>query len=74
MTSNRSTFLRVMDSDMAFRIVDDMENSGVKAMTNTVPVGVEKIGDKLYEVELKTKDKLHKIQVNTILVAIGRDA
>lgn len=71
---NRSTFLRVMDSDMAFRIVDDMENSGVKAMTNTVPVGVEKIGDKLYEVELKTNDKLHKIQVNTILVAIGRDA
>jgi pyruvate/2-oxoglutarate dehydrogenase complex dihydrolipoamide dehydrogenase (E3) component len=59
---------------MAFRIVDDMETSGVKALTNTVPVNVEKIGDKLYEVELKTKDKLHKIQVNTILVAIGRDA
>ena len=59
---------------MAFRIVDDMEQNGVKALTQTVPVGVEKIGDKLYEVELKTKDKLHKIQVNTILVAIGRDA
>lgn len=58
---NRSTFLRVMDSDMAFRIVDDMEQNGVKALTQTVPVGVEKIGDKLYEVELKTKDKLHKI-------------
>jgi thioredoxin reductase (NADPH) len=71
---NRSTFLRVMDPDMAFRIVDDMERSGVKALTETVPVGVKKIGDKLYEVDLKTKDKLHKIQVNTILVAIGRDA
>lgn len=71
---NRSTFLRVMDGDMAFRIVDDMEASGVKALTQTVPVGVEKIGDRLYEVELKTKDKLHKIQVNTILMAIGRDA
>lgn len=59
---------------MAFRIVDDMETSGVKALTNTVPVNVEKIGDKLYEVELKTNDKLHKIKVNTILVAIGRDA
>ena len=70
---NRSTFLRVMDKDMAFRIVDDMEQNGVKALTNTVPVGVEKIGDNLYEVELKTKDKLHKIQVNTILVAVGRD-
>jgi thioredoxin reductase (NADPH) len=58
---NRSTFLRVMDQDMAFRIVDDMEQSGVKALTETVPVGVEKIGDNLYEVELKTKDKLHKI-------------
>ena len=46
---------------MAFRIVDDMEQNGVKALTQTVPVGVEKIGDKLYEVELKTKDKLHKI-------------
>ena len=42
---NRSTFLRVMDHDMAFRIVDDMETSGVKALTQTVPVNVEKIGD-----------------------------
>ena len=71
---NRSTFLRVMDEDMAFRIVDDMEAHGVKALTNTVPVNVEKIGDKEYEVTLKTKEKEHKIKVNTILVAIGRDA
>lgn len=71
---NRSTFLRVMDDDMAFRIVDDMESSGVKTMTKTVPVGVKKLGDKLFEVELKTGDKLHKVEVNTILVAIGRDA
>lgn len=71
---NRSTFLRVMDGDVAFRIVDDMEANGVQALTQTVPVGVEKIGDRLYEVELKTGDKLHKVQVNTILMAIGRDA
>lgn len=58
---NRSSFLRVMDQDMAFRIVDDMEQNGVKALQNTVPVGVEKIGDKLYEVELKTKEKVWKI-------------
>jgi thioredoxin reductase (NADPH) len=30
---NRSTFLRVMDDDMAFRVVDDLEARGVKAMT-----------------------------------------
>ena len=29
---NRSVFLRVMDDDMAFRIVDDMESHGVKAL------------------------------------------
>mmetsp|Transcript_1398 Transcript_1398/g.1867 ORF Transcript_1398/g.1867 Transcript_1398/m.1867 type:complete len:215 (+) Transcript_1398:280-924(+) len=30
---NRSTFLRAMDEDMAFRVVDDMEAHGVKALT-----------------------------------------
>ena len=49
---NRSTFLRVMDDDMTFRIVDDMRANGVQALERTVPVGVEKLGDKLYEVEL----------------------
>lgn len=71
---NRSTFLRVMDDDMSFRIVDDMEAHGVKALTQTVPVGVKKLGDRLFEVELKTGDKLYKMEVNTILVAIGRDS
>jgi len=72
---NRSTFLRVMDEDMSFRIVDDMASNGVKVMTQTVPVGVKKLGDRLFEVELKTgKDKISKLQVNTILVAIGRDS
>jgi thioredoxin reductase (NADPH) len=71
---NRSTFLRVMDSDLSFKVIDDMEASGVKALTQTVPVGVEKLDENLYEVELKIKEKLHKIKFNTILVAIGRDA
>jgi len=72
---NRSTFLRVMDDDMSFRIVDDLASDGVNIMTNTVPVGVKKLGEKLFEVELKTgKDKISKIEVNTILVAIGRDS
>jgi thioredoxin reductase (NADPH) len=30
---NRSVFLRVMDSDLAFKVVDDMEAHGVKALT-----------------------------------------
>jgi len=70
---NRSSFLRVMDNDIAFKIVDDMEANGVKAMTNTVPVGVKKLGEKLYEVELKTGDEIKKVEVNTIMVAIGRE-
>lgn len=71
---NRSTFLRVMDEDMSFRIVDDMEANGVNVMKNTVPHSVKKVGENLYDVELKTgKDKITKVQVNTILVAIGRD-
>jgi len=71
---NRSSFLRVMDDDMAFRIVDEMQAHGVDVRESTVPVSVQKLGENLYEVELKTKDKVSKVQVNTILVAIGRDA
>lgn len=44
--ANRSTFLRVMDEDMAFRIVDEMEAGGMKVMKHTVPVGVKKLGDR----------------------------
>ena len=29
---NRSSFLRTMDQDMAFRIIDDMRSHGVKAL------------------------------------------
>ena len=32
---NRSTFLRAMDSDMAEKIVEDLEEEGVKALTQT---------------------------------------
>jgi len=35
---------------------------------------VRKLDDRLYEVDLKTNDKISQIQVNTILVAIGRDS
>lgn len=44
-------------------------------MKNTVIKSIKKLDDKLYEVELETnKNNLKKIQVNTILMAIGRDA
>jgi len=71
---NRSSFLRVMDNDMSFRIVDDMETQGTQVMTNTVPKAVKKLGENHFEVTLKTGDKESKVEVNTILVAIGRDA
>lgn len=71
---NRSSFLRVMDDDMTFRIVDDLRASGVKAIESTVVTGAKKIGDRLFEVELQSGDKKKTITVNTILVAIGRDA
>lgn len=72
---NRSTFLRVMDGDMAFRVVDEMEQQGVNLLTQTVPVAVKKLGDKEYEVTLKQgADKEIKVVVNTILMAIGRDS
>ena len=70
---NRSSFLRAMDKDMAFRVVDKMEQDGVKVMGKTVPVAVKKVGEKEYEVELDHNGKSKKITVNTILVAIGRD-
>ena len=72
--ANRSTFLRVMDNDMSFRIIDDMEASGMKILSHTVPVGVKKLGDRRFEVQLKKNDKITTIEVNTILMAIGRDA
>ena len=43
-------------------------------MEKTVPLSVKKLDDRLYEVEIKTGDKIQTVKVNTILVAIGRDA
>mmetsp|Transcript_100455 Transcript_100455/g.138424 ORF Transcript_100455/g.138424 Transcript_100455/m.138424 type:complete len:217 (+) Transcript_100455:657-1307(+) len=71
--ANRSTFLRVMDQDMAFYVTDKMEEEGVKTMTQATVKNVNKLGDREYEVEMQVGDKVKKINVNTILVAIGRD-
>ena len=43
---------------MAFRILDDMRSHGVKALERTVPLSVKKLDEKLFEVELKTVDKI----------------
>jgi pyruvate/2-oxoglutarate dehydrogenase complex dihydrolipoamide dehydrogenase (E3) component len=43
-------------------------------LEKTVPLSVKKLEDRLYEVEIKTGDKIQTVKVNTILVAIGRDA
>ena len=69
---NRSVFLRVMDKDMAFRIVDDMEMHGVQALKKTVPVSIEKKGEK-YSVVLEVDGNLKTFEYDTILMAIGRD-
>jgi thioredoxin reductase (NADPH) len=76
--ANRSTFLRVFDKDMAKKVVDQMEEEGATLMENTVIKSVKKLEERLFEVEVETKahtGKLYteKIEVNTILMAIGRD-
>jgi NADPH-dependent 2,4-dienoyl-CoA reductase/sulfur reductase-like enzyme len=40
---------------MANKVVDEMEEEGVHLMMNTTIKTVEKLGDKLFEVELETK-------------------
>ena len=71
---NRSPFLRVFDSDMAFKVVDQLEEEGVHTMPNTKIKSVKRLENKLFEVELEsTKGKLEKVTVQTILMAIGRD-
>lgn len=75
--ANRSPFLRVFDSDMAFKVVDQLEEEGIHLMPNAIIKSVKKLEDKLFEVEVETKSgknvKTEKLTVNTILMAIGRD-
>ena len=72
---NRSTFLRVFDEDMARKVNEQMEEEGVKLMTQTNIKSVRKVKDREFEVELVTNKKdTSKVTVNTILVAIGRDS
>ena len=54
--ANRSSFLRVFDSDMARKVVEQLEEEGIDMKANTVIKHVQKLGDKLFEVELETTD------------------
>eukprot|EP00351_Strombidinopsis_sp_SopsisLIS2011_P003309 CAMPEP_0116872032 /NCGR_PEP_ID=MMETSP0463-20121206/2655_1 /TAXON_ID=181622 /ORGANISM="Strombidinopsis sp, Strain SopsisLIS2011" /LENGTH=62 /DNA_ID=CAMNT_0004511593 /DNA_START=575 /DNA_END=763 /DNA_ORIENTATION=+ len=42
-------------------------------MTQATVKNVSKLGEREYEVEMQVGDKIKKLNVNTILVAIGRD-
>ena len=76
--ANRSSFLRQFDKDMAHKITEQLEEEGINMMSNAVIKAVKQLGEKRYEVEIESK--LHtgkvvseKLEVNTIMVAIGRD-
>ena len=80
--ANRSTFLRVFDQDMASKVESQLEEEGLQLMHHTKIKSVKKLEDKLFEVELESKKKdkegkeqkvVTKVQVNNILMAIGRD-
>ena len=73
--ANRSSFLRVFDNDMANKVEEQLSEEGINLMKNTVIRSVNKLGDKEFEVELEVnKNNIKKVKVNTILMAIGRDA
>lgn len=75
--ANRSTFLRVFDSDMARKVTEQLEEDGIHMLENTVIKSVEKKGDKQFSLQLTTKvrgkEVTESLEVNTILMAIGRD-
>lgn len=76
--ANRSSFLRVFDKDMAKKVVEQLDEEGIEMMDNTIIKSVKKLGENKFEVELEItnhtgKKVLETVQVNTILVAIGRD-
>jgi pyruvate/2-oxoglutarate dehydrogenase complex dihydrolipoamide dehydrogenase (E3) component len=63
-----------MDSDMANKIVEQLEEEGVDCLTQSTVKNVTKLenGKKLVEMVCNGEEKT--IEVDTILVAIGRDA
>lgn len=70
---NRSTFLRSMDSDMAEKVVETLEEEGIRTHTQSKVLGVEVTDKGKKKVTIQTGDKEKTVTVDTILVAIGRD-
>lgn len=63
-----------MDTDIANRIVDEMVMNGVNAMTETIVKSAKRIENGKISVELNQAGKDVTLEVDTVLVAIGRDA
>ena len=70
---NRSTFLRAMDADMAAKIVEELEDDGVLTMTQTTVKSAFKLDNGRIQVELVVNGVEKTLEVDTVLVAIGRD-
>jgi pyruvate/2-oxoglutarate dehydrogenase complex dihydrolipoamide dehydrogenase (E3) component len=62
---------------MARKVTDQLDEEGIHMLDGTVIKSVEKLEERKFLVELETKRgskvTTHKEEVNTILVAIGRD-
>ena len=71
--ANRSSFLRVFDHDMAAKVENQLEEEGIRLLKNTTILSVIKLEDKLFEVTLQIGKTTETLQVNTLLMAIGRD-
>ena len=71
---NRSTFLRTHDQDMAAKVVEQLEEEGVEALTQTKVNSVKLLENGKKQVDLEVDGKPKTIVVDTILVAIGRDS
>ena len=62
---------------MARKVTEQLEEEGIELKSNTVIKSVEKIEERVFNIVLETRlldnVTIEKIQVNTILMAIGRD-
>mmetsp|Transcript_9841 Transcript_9841/g.7410 ORF Transcript_9841/g.7410 Transcript_9841/m.7410 type:complete len:148 (-) Transcript_9841:129-572(-) len=68
--------MRVFDQGMSSKVIDLMEEEGVKTMSHSTIEKVVKLGEKNLEVDIVTgKEKSKsKHRFESVLVAIGRDA
>ena len=76
----RSIFLRGFDQQLANKIGEYMEKTGVKFIRNSVPIGIEKVEEEgdwkvvKYETTLDGITTYHEEKYEMVLFAIGRTA